>query len=95
METFIRTRTASLYDYWRGSEATSGEDHLVSPAVLLASVWIVGAIALILFFNRETLPLQFNLSDLSTADLNTPQQVAYQQFANRYKDPLCAYFLNR
>ena len=95
METFIRTKTASFSDYWCDRQPTPRDNRVISPATLLASIWITTAIVLILFFNRETMPMQFDFLALNAADLNTPQQVAYQKFANRYKDPSCAYFFGQ
>ena len=95
MDTLIKNGVASFYADWCDRRTADAEYRTTPAAILLALVWIVAAIALILFFNRETMPFQFNLSDLNTSDLNTPQQVAYQQFANRYKDPLCAYFFGQ
>lgn len=88
METFIKTRTALLYVYWRAGRATPAEYRMALFFVLLISLWAATVIALIPSLNHKMPPVQ-----PATLHFNTSQQVAYQQFSDRYKDPSMTHFL--
>lgn len=81
MDTLIKVRTDLRYSYWRS--------YLTSLLVLLVSIGITVATTFAL--TLTSVPSVHS----AVAHSNDSQQVAYQQFVNRYKDPSLAYFLGK